>query len=314
MSKNVLILDSYAADYAEHLRPAFPDFSFLPARTLAEAGDLSKFDILIAFGIAINDQMIGRMNRLQWIQSLATGVDHFLRCPSLRPEVLLTSMRGIHGPAMRETVAFLMLSASHDTPRLARQQAERRWDRSTPWPLLCGKTAAIVGVGISGTAIANLLKGFGMRAIGLSRTPRAVEGFDEVVEVSKLTEVAAEADYLINVLPGDPHNHDLIGRSVFEAMKSSAYFINVGRGETVDEAALIDTLRARRIAGAGLDVFRTEPLPPDSPLWDMPNVFVCSHIGGLFREYEEYALPTIKENMRLFLDGKHDEMRNIAPH
>jgi D-2-hydroxyacid dehydrogenase (NADP+) len=314
MSKNVLILDTYAREYTAHLSADFPGVTFLPARTFAEAGDPSKIDILIAFGIAINDKMIASMTRLQWIQSLATGVDHFLRCASLRPEVILTSMRGIHGPAMRETVAFLMLSASHDTPRLARQQAERRWDRSTPWPLLCGKTAAIVGVGISGTAIANLLKAFGMRVIGLSRTPRTVEGFDEVVDVSRLKEVAAEADYLINVLPGDAHNHNLIGRSVFDAMKPSAFFINVGRGETVDEQALIDALRAKRFAGAGLDVFHTEPLPSDNPLWDMPNVFVCSHIGGLFREYEEYALPTIKENMRLFLDGKHDEMRNIVPH
>jgi C4-dicarboxylate transporter, DctM subunit len=235
MSKNVLILDTYARGIRGASERRISRRFFLPARTFAEAGDPSKFDILIAFGIAINDQMIASMTRLQWIQSLATGVDHFLRCASLRPEVLLTSMRGIHGPAMRETVAFLMLSASHDTPRLARQQAERRWDRSTPWPLLCGKTAAIVGVGISGTAIANLLKAFGMRVIGLSRTPRTVEGFDEVVEVSRLNKVAAEADYLINVLPGDAHNHNLIGRSVFDAMKPSAYFINVGRGETVDE-------------------------------------------------------------------------------
>lgn len=314
MSTNVLILDTYADEYAKHLGAVFPGVAFLPARSFADVADPAEIDVLIAFGIAINDQMIGRMSRLQWIQSLATGVDHFLRCPSLRSEVLLTSMRGIHGPAMRETVAFLMLSASRDTPRLARQQAERRWDRSTPWPLLCGKTAAIVGVGISGTAIANLLKAFGMRVVGLSRTPRTVEGFDDVVDVSRLAEIAGEADYLINVLPGDPHNHDLIDRSVFEAMKSSAYFINVGRGETVDEAALIDTLRAKRIAGAGLDVFRTEPLPSDSPLWNLPNVFVCSHIGGLFREYEEYALPIISENMRLFLDGKSGDMRNIVAH
>lgn len=313
MNTNVLILDRYASTYAEHLRSSFPQqLDIHSAKALSEVADPSRIDVLIAFGIAINDDMIRSMSRLRWIQSLATGVDHFLRCPSLRPETILTSMRGIHGPAMRETAVFLMLSVSRETTRLVRQQTEHRWDRGQPWPLLCGKTAVVVGVGISGTAIAQLLKAFGMQVIGISRTPRAVEGFNKIVHIDQLDAVAGQADYLVNVLPGDPHNVGLIGRDVFQAMKPTAFFINVGRGETVDEDALIAALRAERIAGAGLDVFRTEPLPPHSPLWDMPNVFLCPHIGGFFREYEEYALPTIVENMRLFLDGKHAEMRNLV--
>lgn len=312
---NVLILENHAAIYARHLRAEFPQIAVQAARTIDDIGlDLGLVDVLVAFGISVNDALIASASRLKWIQSLATGVDHFLRCPSLRPEVLLTSARGIHGPAMRETVAFLMLSLSHDTPRLVRDQAAHRWDRSRPWPLLARKTAVVVGVGFSSTAVARLLREFGMRVIGVSGTPRTVEGFDEIAPKERLRETAAEADYVINVLPGAPENAGLISRPVIDALKPSAFFINVGRGDTVDEEALIAALRDGRIAGAGLDVFRTEPLPPESPFWDLPNVFITSHIGGLFREYEDYVMPIVIENMRTFLAGRHDEMRNRVQH
>lgn len=318
---NVLILDTHARNYAERLSQACPGLSVYPVETVYAVQDLttlpvdaSAVDVLVAFGISVNDELLRQTTRLKWIQSLATGVDHFLRCPSLRSEVLLTSARGIHGPAMSQTVAHLMLSVTHETPRLVRDQAAHRWDRSRPWPLLAGKTAVVVGVGLSSTAIAGLLKAFGMRVVGVSNTPRAVENFDTVMPAADLAAAAAQADYLINVLPGDARNVGLIGKAVFEAMKPSAYFINVGRGETIDEAALLDALTEGRIAGAGLDVFQREPLPADSPFWDLPNVFMQSHIGGLFREYEDYVMPLVIENMRHFLAGRFEDMRNRIAH
>ncbi len=315
MAVNVLVLETYADKYAAHLRAHFPQATVFPMadRKELEIG-LDKMDILVAFGISVDEALIAGMTRLKWIQSLATGVDHFLRCPSLRSDTILTSGRGIHGPAMRETVAFLMLSLSHDTPRLMRQQAEHRWDRSTPWPLVARKTAVLVGTGVSGSAVGELLQAFGLRVIGVSRTPRAEKGFDAMVHTDTLAAAVREADYLVNIMPGGPQNANLISVAVFAAMKPSAFFVNIGRGETVDEDALLDVLRHKRIAGAGLDVFRTEPLPPDSPFWDLPNTIVTSHIGGLFDEYEDYVMPLLSENMRVFLDGRSGEMRNIVPH
>jgi D-2-hydroxyacid dehydrogenase (NADP+) len=314
VSTNVLVLETYADVYAAALRERFLAVQVRTARSLADLPeDVSGIDVLVAFGIAIDDGLMRGLTRLKWIQSLATGVDHFLRSPHLRPETLLTSARGIHGPAMRETVAFLMLSVSRDAPRLMHSQAAREWERR-PWTLLAGKTAVIVGVGLSSTAVAQLLKAFGMRVVGVSRSPRAVEGFDEVVGTERLAAAASDADYLINILPGDPENHDRINAEVFGAMRETAYFINVGRGETVDEAALIEALRSKRIAGAGLDVFRHEPLPADNPLWTMANVVATPHVAGLFTEYEAYVLPILLENMGHFLDGRHGQMRNLIKH
>ena len=314
MPTSVLVLETYADVYAKHLRQQFPALEIHTAANRADLpADVSQTEVLIAFGIAVDDELMRRLGGLRWIQSLATGVDHFLRSPHLRPQTLLTSARGIHGPAMRETVAFLMLSVSRNGPRLLRNQAAHIWDRQ-PWPLLAGKTAVVVGVGHSAAAVAQLLKAFGMRVIGVSRSPRAVSGFDDVVSVDRLTAVASEADYLINILPADPENHDRIDGEVFAAMKNTAFFINVGRGETVDESALVEALRSGRIAGAGLDVFRREPLPTDSPLWDMPNVVASPHVAGFFTEYEDYVLPIVTENMGHFLEGRPERMRNLIKH
>jgi phosphoglycerate dehydrogenase-like enzyme len=315
MPVNVLVIETFADIYAKSLRPDFGGLAVHTARSAAEVtADLASIDVLVAFGIAVNDDLMRRMTRLGWVQSLATGVDHFLACPSLRPETIITSARGIHGPAMRETVAYLMLSLSHSTPRLVRDQAAHRWDRDKPWPLLARKTAVLVGTGVSGSAVGELLQAFGMHVIGVSRTPRAQRGFHEMVHTDTLVEAVHRADYVVNIMPGGPKNAHLIGRQVLGAMKPSAFFVNIGRGETVDEAALIDVLRQGRIGGAGLDVFAKEPLPPDSPLWDMPNVFLTPHIGGRFDEYEDYVMPILLENMRLFLAGRTDEMRNRVPH
>lgn len=312
MTTNVLVLETHAEAYAQELRSHFPQLSVHAAKSAADVKlPLASVDVLIAFGIAINDGLIASMTGLKWIQSLATGVDHFLNCKSLRDETLLTSARGIHGPAMRETVAYFMLSLARDTARLVRNQAAHNWDRSKPWPLLFGKTAVVVGIGVGGIAIGQLLQAFGMHVTGISRTPRTIAGFDEVVSHDKLVAAVGKADYVINILPGSAANAGAFGKDVFQAMKRGSYFINVGRGETVDEPALIDALRDGRIAGAGLDVFSAEPLAKDSALWDMPNVIVSPHIGGFFIEYEELVMPLIVGNMKHFLAGHPTELSNL---
>jgi phosphoglycerate dehydrogenase-like enzyme len=312
MSSKVLIVDIHAELYRDRLRAEFPALQFTLFHAAPEVtGDLSDIDVMVMFGIEVRDHMLSAAPRLRWIQSLATGVDHFLRCPSLKPGVLVTSGRGIHGPAMREQVVYLMMAVSRDATRQAVDAKAHFWERRL-WSTLHGKTAAIVGVGVVGIAIGELLKAFGMRVVGVTRTPREIAGFDEMMPTARLTDAARSADYLINILPASDDNIALFDAEVFAAMKPSAYYISAGRGQTVDEAALLAALRERRIAGAGLDVFQTEPLPPDSPLWDLPNVFITPHVGGYIVEYEDSVLPLVVANMRLFLAGRLGEMQNIV--
>jgi len=310
----VLILDNFCEIYADRLAALFPALDLLTARSLDDLPDgFESAEVLIAFGVAIDNDLVRRMTRLRWIQSLATGVDHFVNCPFLKGTTVLTSMRGIHGPEMREMVLYMMLSLGHDGGRVVRDQMAHRWERR-PRRLLWRKTAAVLGTGISGAAIGGALQALEMHTIGLTRAPRAVPGFDETIHTDRLVEVARDADFLINVLPGSPENRDLIGHEVFAAMKPTARFVNVGRGETVDEAALLEALTSGRIAGAALDVFRSEPLPSGSPFWDLPNVFITPHIAGFCREYEDQALGIVIDNMRQFLAGGAEKMRNVVPH
>jgi phosphoglycerate dehydrogenase-like enzyme len=312
MMSKVLIADPHAEIYRDRLAAEFPAlrFTLAPAASALPA-DVSDIDALIGFGVDLKEDFFRAAMALKWIQCLATGVDHLVRQPALKPGVVITSGRGIHGAPMREMVVYLMMNVSRNVRRLAADQTAHVWDRRF-WSLLYGKTAVIVGVGVIGSATALLLKAFGMHVIGVTRTPRAVEGFDEMIATERLPAAAGRADYLINILPATKDNISLFDGKVFAAMKPTAYYINAGRGQTVDEPALVAALREGRIAGAGLDVFATEPLPAESPFWDLPNVFITPHLGGYIVEYEELILPLIVDNMRLFLAGRPDEMRNVV--
>jgi D-2-hydroxyacid dehydrogenase (NADP+) len=312
MPVNVLIVDIHAELYRDRLQPEFPALLFRLFHSAAEvSGDLSDIDVMIMFGIEIRDWMLRDASRLKWIQSLATGVDHFLRCPSLRADVLITSGRGVHGVPMREHVLYLMMAISHDARRQVEDYQHHIWQRRL-WTTLYGKTAVIVGTGIVGAAIGELLQALGMRVIGVSRTPRKESGFHEIMPIDRLREAASKADYLINVLPATPENSGLFDAALFAAIKSAAFYISAGRGQTVDEVAVAAALRERRIAGAAFDVFQSEPLPPESPFWNLPNVFITPHVGGYVVEYEDFVMPLLVENMRLFLSGRHNEMANIV--
>jgi D-2-hydroxyacid dehydrogenase (NADP+) len=313
MSLDVLIVDIHADQYADELRRDFPDLRLhtYPNRT-ALPSDLSGIDVLVAFGTSIDDDVLRRLTNLKWVQSLATGVDHFLRSPHLAPGALITSGRGIHGWMMREMTIHLMLCLTHNTPRQAADQRDHVWERRL-WSLLYEKTAVVVGIGVAGSAIGEALNALGMKVIGVSRTPREIAGFRAILPSDRLVEAAAQADFLINVLPASPQNIGLFDAALFTAMKPTAYFVNVGRGETVVEEALLAALREQRIAGAGLDVFRQEPLPPESPFWDLPNVVITPHIGGYVPEYEHYVMPILIDNMRQFVAGRTGEMRNVVP-
>jgi D-2-hydroxyacid dehydrogenase (NADP+) len=308
----VLIVDVHAEMYRDALRAEFPALQFSLFHKAAEAGSShADIDVMMMFGIEVRDAMIAGAPNLKWIQSFATGVDHFLRCPSLKPEVLITSGRGIHGPPMREQVIYMMMAISRDAVRAVGDQKAHFWERRL-WRTLHGKTAVIAGTGIVGSAIGEALKALGMHVIGVSRTPRQEAGFDEMIATGQLADAAARADYLINMLPANDANIGIFGARIFGAMKPTAYYISAGRGQTVDEAALLGVLRDGRIAGAALEVFQTEPLPADSPFWDLPNVFITPHVGGYVVEYEDFIMPLVIDNMRLFLAGRRSEMQNIV--
>ena len=303
---NLLILDQFAEKYRRTLEPKFPELFIHAAKSKEEIGDfVEKMEVLLAFRLP--DELMKKATRLQWIQSMATGVDYFINLPSLRKEILITSTRGMHGPQMSEMAFLHMLNLTRNYPRMLRNQDRRVWER-WPQPLLSGKTVGILGIGVIAEELARKCKAFKMKVYGISKTAREVEGIDRFYGREELPRVAAEIDYLIVLVPYSPETHKIVNAKVLSAMKPTAYLINIARGQVIDEEALIEALKNKKIAGAGLDVFNEEPLPKDHPFWGMENVIVSPHVAGMSDIYAEQLLPIFEENLRRFLKG---ERRNL---
>lgn len=310
MATEVLILDKDAGVYAAALAPRFPDAVFHVAQDSAAALACGRdAQALVALAHEIPAELLAAMPRLRWVQALTTGVDHLMGLPTLRPKILVTNGRGIHGPQMSEMAFLHMMALWRDVPAMMTNQRAHRWER---WPqkLLLGKTVVLLGIGAISEELARRCQAFGMRVVGVSDARADAPGFDAVLPRARLHEAAAMADSLVVLVPLTPATRRMVDAGVLAAMKPDAILVNLARGPVVDEAALIEALRAGRIAGAGLDVFEVEPLPADSPLWDMPNVVVTPRVGGMSDTYALQALPLVEENLRAFLAGDLDRLRN----
>ena len=255
-------------------------------RALLDAAHLPNLEIVaspspdceIAFGEPdlIRDALPD-LPRLKWAQATWAGVEPLLDS-TLRRDYILTNARGVFGPLMSEYVfGYLLLHERKILQRLAHQR-EHRWDH-TLTGMLRGKTFGLLGVGSIGAHLASTAKHFGMAVHGFTR------GSDSCPEVdayfhTDLPSFAAGLDYLVCILPNTPVTHHLVDAAVLAALPSHALFVNVGRGASVDEDALADALSRGSIAGAVLDVFQEEPLPPDHIFWDTPNLFISSHTSA----------------------------------
>jgi D-2-hydroxyacid dehydrogenase (NADP+) len=308
---NVLIICPEPEAYTSRLAPDFPQVTFGCVASLECPPALDRMDeadAIIAYGRAFDAECLARAKKLRWFQCVITGTDHL--APVLAgSRVVLTNARGIHGPQMAEMAILHMLALSRQVPQLVRNQAAHVWDRIKP-RVLDRRTIAILGVGAIAEHVAKVCQAFGMITLGISRTPRKLAGFDAIYPRERLLEAAAQADFLLALVPYTRENDKIINGAVFDVMKPTACLINIARGGVVDEAALIKALRDRKIAGAGLDVFAQAPLPPAHPLWDMDNVFITPFMGGLSDRYEESIMSIIKPNLQAFLAGREDQMIN----
>jgi D-2-hydroxyacid dehydrogenase (NADP+) len=307
---HLLILDELANEYKKGLEKDFPELLIHAAATEQDVGSfVERTDILLTG--KISDDLVKNALRLKWIQANATGVDALINLPSLRKEVVLTSARGIHGPQMSEMAILLMLSLNRRFPQILRNQGRNAWVR---WPqkVLSGKKVAILGVGVVGKAIASKCKAFGMTVYGIGRVKRDVESVDLFVRREEMQRVLGEVDFLVIVVPSTPQTKKMIDRKALSAMKPTAFLLNLARGDVVDEEALIESLTRGTIAGAALDTFVTEPLPPNHPFWHMENVIITPHIGGLSENYVEQVLSIFRENLRRFLQGQRGNLINVV--
>jgi D-2-hydroxyacid dehydrogenase (NADP+) len=311
---NVLILgkEQDAHAYKSHMVDQFPEVNFFSAREESEVGDfIEKADVIVC--LRISDALLSRARNLKWIQSMIAGTNHIEEHPSFqaRKELILTSSSGIHGPQMSEFAIMFMIAMNRQFPRMVRNQERRVWER---WPtrLLYDKKVGILGVGAIGASLARKCKAFEMTVWGVGSVKREVEAVDEFYTRDALPYVASQVDYLVCLAPLRPDTKKMVSADVLSRLKPTAFFLNLSRGELVDEPALLEVLRKRRIAGAALDVFWQEPLPADSPFWGLDNVIVTPRVGGMSDIYIEQAVKIFQENLRRYLMGERRDLINIV--
>jgi glyoxylate/hydroxypyruvate reductase A len=268
------------------------------ARTADEATRLiADAEVLYAWGLPA--PLLASAARLRWIQVMGAGVDRFL-VPELPPRVRMTRAP-IFGEWMVEYVLGWCTWVTQRIELYRHAQREHRWI-AVPPDRLRGKTIALVGLGQIGRALARATARLGMHVVGVGRRPRRVPHVETVYPVGRLRRALARADFVVLALPLTAATRGLIGVAELRAMRPGAWLINIARGAIIDEAALSQALVERRIAGAILDVFASEPLPPDHPLWDLPNTVVTPHIAGPSLPSE--IAPLFQENLRRYRTGR----------
>lgn len=257
-----------------------------------------------------------RLTRLRWVQTLAAGPDSVLGA-GFAPDVVVTSGRGLHdGPVAEHTLA-LLLALARRLPELVRAQDEHRWAHELggmqelrpglEFRSLAGARVLIWGFGSIAAHLAPILTALGADVRGVARTAGDRHGYP-VISTFDLPEALPRADVLVSMLPGTPQNAGVVDGPVFDLLPDHAFVVNVGRGSVLDEAALLHAVQTGRIAGAALDVFETEPLPADSPLWREPRILITPHAAG---GRPLGAGELVSENLVAFLAGA--ELRNVVP-
>lgn len=270
--------------------------------------EVSQAEVVLT-GMLSPEQFAAAKN-LKWIQVPYAGVNNLLKVDGIVDSpVILTNGAGVMAPGLADQIMGYIISFSRHLYEQFKFQQRKEWGRlggpKHPMRELAGQTLGIIGYGKIGSELAKRAKGFGMRVIA---TKHRIEGdypeLDVVLPDNELNRLLAESDFVVVCAPLTPETEGMIGRAQFEQMKPGAYFINIARGQLVKEDEMIEILREKRIAGAALDVFEKEPLPADSPIWDLDNVIITPHSSGNFEGFMVRAVALFAGNLRRYLSGQ----------
>jgi phosphoglycerate dehydrogenase-like enzyme len=289
-----------------------PGIELIGVDTTDEMAALAPSADAVMFNVAGYTEAVARAckqpgSRVRWIQFMSAGIETAGRW-GVPEACLVTNSSSVWAPTVAEHAVGLMLALMRSVHLLERDRAARRWDRKALLPgigTLEGATIGILGYGAIGEAISRRLKGFGVTVVGFTRSGGPKPGVDRMHPVEALCDVAPTLDFLCSAIPLSPATRHIIDDRVLACLSPRAYVVNVGRGPTLDETALATRLAACQLAGAALDVFETEPLPPTSPLWDLPNVILSPHLAAFGGQAGWNRLGALcRANIRRFQAGE----------
>ena len=273
----------------------------LPRKEKPSAEQLARTEAMMAGAVPAG--LLPAMPRLRWAQAMSAGVDNWLALPDLPSGLTLTCARGTHTESMPENIIGALFHVAKPYAQVAEHQKESKWVHTVAQPLT-GKTLGILGLGAIGQEVARIAVALGMHVIGTKRRPTRIPNVAEVLAPEQTDEVLSQSDFLLLLLPATPETENFIDAKRLARMKPSAWLLNFGRGQIINDADLIAATREKKIAGALLDVFRQEPLPSEHPFWKAPGIIVLPHIGGPHPQRDRFVARLFVENLKRFLDGE----------
>ena len=307
MSQLSVLVTGLAEPFRDLLRSAPPDVEITFAENRAElAAGIASADVVAG---TVPDSLLGDAEKLRWVHSWAAGPDSQLYPAMVESPVVLTCSKGNGAVPLAEHAILLMLLLNRSGLRWIQAQNEHRWDRFSHGEL-SGLTCGILGLGHSGQDLALKAKAFHMRTTGVRRHPQPTPNVDRLYAPEDLQAFLGEADFVVVTAPLTPETRGMLGEAEFRSMKPSAFYVCFSRGGLADDAALERALKEGWIAGAGLDAHSDEPLPEDSPFWDLPNTIVTPHNGATTPGTRRRGVEIFVDNLRRFQAGQ--ALRNVV--
>ena len=296
----------------EEIKSAFPEMQFEFYKGMKDAEKaFYECEVFLTYGDDLTDNHIQKNNHLKWIMQMSAGLEKLPLKAIEEKGIMITNARGIHKIPMAEYTLGTMLQWVKQTRALLENEQEENWNRKIRMEELFEGTVLILGVGAIGGEIARLAKAFRMKTIGVNRSGRGVENIDELYLTEQMMDALPKADFIVSILPSTPETKHLLTEDHFVAMKNTAVFINIGRGDLVDEPVLLQALEKNEIAHAFLDVFEKEPLVKDHPFWKMKNVTVTPHLSSVTQNYLPRSFEIFKHNLNTYLNQTGDYMNVI---
>lgn len=297
--------------HQQHLRESFPKETFIFKENMDEAmNDIVRADVLVGFGGQITESIIEQADQLKWIMIMAAGVDQLPKDIIRKKNIRVTNARGIHKTPMAEYAISMLLQVSRNERQQIENQTAHKW-KPVRVDEMNEKTLLIAGTGAIGSEVARLAKAFNMKTIGVSRSGKRKEYFDETVTNQEVMPKLNKADFIVSVLPSTSETKHFFTYDHFKQMQNHAVFLNMGRGDVLEIDELVQAIRDKEVGHAVLDVFETEPLPEEHFLWDEPNVTITPHMSGLSPYYIKRALAIFEHNLEQFKKQQSDLMNEI---
>jgi len=305
MPTNILLWADTTAPYLDAIKAAGLNdrvvVDTLPRKEKPSAEQLARTEVLMAYGAPPGT--LSAMPKLRWFQSMLAGVEGVLALPDLPANLPLTCARGTHTESMPENILGALFYVAKPYAAAAENQKQRKWVQTVAQPLT-GKTLGILGLGVIGVHVARLATMLGMRVIGTRRRPEPMDNVAEVLPPGRTPEVLAQADFVLLLLPVTPETNNFVDAERLAMMKPTAWLLNFGRGHLVKDDDLVAAVKAKKIAGAVLDVYRQEPLPAEHPFWTTENILVLPHIGGPHPRRDIFIARLFADNLSRFLEGR----------